>query len=251
MAHEAAEASDAPEVPKAPEYRLLSVVVPVYNERATVGEAIRRMRAAAATLPLDVELLVVDDGSQDGTDKVLDAVHDSTVLVLRHPENQGKAACIRTALARARGDLFLIQDADLEYDPEDWPRLLDPLLRGRAKVVYGSRFLGERQTMPLLQYAGNRFLSLVTDVLFDTNLSDMETGFKLFDRRVLDGITIESERFGFEPEITAKVLRRGHRIYEVPVSYAARRRDEGRKFEPRDTVRALGTLVRQRFARAE
>jgi glycosyltransferase involved in cell wall biosynthesis len=230
------------------EYRLLSVLVPVYNERATVGEIVRRMRAV--DLPLAVEVIVVDDGSQDGTDKVLDALQDSTVHVLRHDRNLGKAASIRTALERARGDLVLIQDADLEYDPADWPRLLDPVLRGRARVVYGSRFLGERQTMQLLPYLANRFVSVVTDVLFDTNLSDMETGYKLFDRRVLEGLSIESERFGFEPEITTKVLRRGHRIYEVPVSYAARTRDEGRKFEARDTLRAVATLVRQRFARS-
>jgi glycosyltransferase involved in cell wall biosynthesis len=229
------------------QYRMLSVVVPVYNERDTVGETLRRMRAV--DLPLDVEILVVDDGSTDGTDKVLDAVQDSTVHVLRHDTNRGKGACIRTALEHVRGDLLLVQDADLEYDPADWPKLLDPVLRGRARVVYGSRFLGERQTMRLLPYLGNRFLSLVTDVLYNTNLSDMETGYKLFDRRVLDGLTIESDRFEFEPEITAKILRRGHSIHEVPISFAGRHPLEGGKFRGRDTVQALAALVRHRFSK--
>jgi glycosyltransferase involved in cell wall biosynthesis len=228
------------------DYRLLSVVIPVFNERNTVGEVVRRARSVV--LPLPVEILLVDDGSDDGTDKILSALADSTVHVLTHPSNRGKGACIRTALERARGDLVLIQDADLEYDPADWPRLLDPVLRGRAQVVYGSRFIGERQTMPLSAYLGNRLLSLIADVLFNTNLSDVETGFKLFDRRVLDGLRIDSDDFGFEPEITAKVLRRGHAVYEVPVAFAGRDVAAGRKFRGADVARALGTLVRYRVA---
>ena len=227
------------------EYHLLTVVIPVYNERNTVGEVIRRARSAP--LPLPVEIIVVDDGSSDGTDKILAALADSTVRVLTHPVNRGKGASIRTALERARGDLLLIQDADLEYDPADWPRLLDPVLRGRARVVYGSRFIGERQTMPLSSYLGNRLITVVADVLFNTNLSDVETGFKLFDRRVLEGLEIESDDFGFEPEITAKVLRRGHPIHEVPVAFAARAVHEGRKFRGADVLRALRALVRYRL----
>ena len=231
------------------QYKLLSVLVPVYNERNTVGEILRRMRAV--DLPLDREIVVVDDGSSDGTDKVLSALEDSTVRVLTHRENQGKAAAVRTALEVARGDLVLIQDADLEYDPDDWPALLAPILKGRSRVVYGSRFIGERATMRYLPHLGNRFLSLAADILFNTNLSDLETCYKLFDRQVLDGITIESERFDFEPEITAKVLRRGHRIYEVPISYTGREHDEGMKFTRADTARALVTLVKHRFKKAE
>ena len=233
----------------APAYRRLSVLVPVYNERTTVGEILRRMRRVELPGDLDLEIVVVDDGSTDGTDKVLSAIEDSTVLVLRHDANRGKAACIRTALARARGDVVLIQDADLEYDPEDWPALLAPLLRGTAQVVYGSRFLGARRTTTYATHLGNRFLSLVTDVLYNTNLSDVETCYKLFDRTVLDSITIESERFEFEPEVTAKLLRAGVRIYEVPISFAGREDGEGRKYESRDTWRALRALVRYRFAR--
>jgi glycosyltransferase involved in cell wall biosynthesis len=227
-----------------PRYRLLSVLVPVYNERNTVAEVVRRMRHVE--LPIDREIIIIDDGSDDGTDKVLAAIEDSTVRVLRHTTNQGKGAAIRTALGVARGDLVVVQDADLEYDPEDWPKLLGPVLKGRALVVYGSRFTGERRNMLFWHWVGNRVLSLTTNILYNTTLSDMETGYKLFDRRVLDAIEINADRFEFEPEITAKVLRAGHRIYEVPISYAGRDADEGKKITWRDGVRAFVTLVKYR-----
>jgi len=230
-----------------PDYRTLSVIIPVFNERATVAEAIRRVRAVDTSLVVDI--VVVDDGSTDGTDKVLAAIEDSTVLVVHHEENQGKGAAIRTGLAHARGDLIIIQDADLEYDPGDWPRLLDPMLKGKSKVVYGSRFTGERKNMLLLHWIGNRFLSLVTNILFSTTLSDMETCYKLFDREVLEGLTVKSNRFDFEPEITAKVLRRGYRIYEVPISYSGREISEGKKISWRDGFGALRALIRFRFSR--
>jgi len=228
--------------------RKLSVIVPVYNERGTVAEVLRRMRRVA--LPVDLEIVVVDDGSTDGTTQILAALEDSTVQVVRHPTNAGKGAAVRTGLKHVRGDLVLIQDADLEYDPEDWPALLRPVLRGRSQVVYGSRFSGERRSMPASDWLGNRLLSLATNLLYNTSLSDMECGYKLFAREVLDGIVVEADGFDFEPEITAKVLRRGHRIYEVPVSYAGRDASEGRKFAWRDGVRALATLVRCRVAAA-
>jgi glycosyltransferase involved in cell wall biosynthesis len=230
-------------------YSLLSVIVPVFNERSTVAEVIRRIRRVE--LPVDVEVIVVDDGSSDGTDKVLDALGDSTVRVINHPHNRGKGAAIRTGLEAVRGDLILVQDADLEYDPADWPKLLEPILRGKSKVVYGSRFTGERKNMMPLHWIGNRFLSLVTNVLYSSTLSDMETCYKLFDRRVLDGLTIVSDKFDFEPEITAKVLRRGYRIYEVPISYAGREADEGKKITWRDGFGALRALVKFRFVRLE
>lgn len=233
----------------APHYALLSVIIPVYNERATVGELLRRVRGVE--VPLDVELIVVDDGSSDGTEKILDALGDSTVRVISHATNRGKGAAIRSGLEAARGDLVIIQDADLEYDPEDWSKLLDPILRGKARVVFGSRFTGERKNMLPLHWLGNRFLSLVANLLYSSTISDMECGYKLFDRQVLEGITIESDRFEFEPEITAKVLRRGHRIYEVPISYAGREPEEGKKFTWRDGIGALRALVHYRFTRAD
>jgi glycosyltransferase involved in cell wall biosynthesis len=230
-------------------YSLLSVIVPVFNERTTVGEVIRRIRAVR--LPVDVEVIIVDDGSTDGSDKVLAAVEDSTVRIINHSSNKGKGAAIRTGLQAVRGDLVLIQDADLEYDPADWSRLLDPVLRGKALVVYGSRFTGERKNMLPLHWIGNRLLSLITNILYSSTLSDMETCYKLFDRRVLEGITVESDRFDFEPEITAKVMRRGHRIYEVPISYAGREVTEGKKITWRDGFGALRALVKYRFTRVD
>ncbi|MDQ1426562.1 MAG: hypothetical protein QOK39_38 [Acidimicrobiaceae bacterium] len=228
-------------------YRLLSVIVPVYNERTTVGEIIRRMRLV--DLPLDREIIVVDDGSSDGTDKILATLEDSTIRVVSHETNRGKGAAVRTGISLARGDVVLIQDADLEYDPQEWPRLLAPLLQGRAKVVYGSRYLGERETTTLLRWAGDRSLSLLTAVLFNATVSDVETGYKLIDRTVLDSLDLTAERFDFEPEITAKLLRRHYRIYEVPVTYAGRAEADGRKFTWRDSLAAARTLVRLRLQR--
>jgi glycosyltransferase involved in cell wall biosynthesis len=228
-----------------PEYRKLSVIVPVYDERNTVVEILRRMRQVA--LPVDLEIIVVDDGSTDGTRDVLRQLADSTVRVVMHEANQGKGAAIRTGLAHVTGDLVLVQDADLEYDPEDWPKLLTPIMRGKARVVYGSRFTGERRNMLFLHWMGNRFLSLVTNVLYNTTLSDMETCYKLFDRTLLDGIKLRAQRFEFEPEVTAKMLRRGIRIYEVPISYTGREFDEGKKITWRDGFIALWTLVKYRF----
>lgn len=229
----------------APRYRSLSVIVPVFNERNTVAEIVRRMRSVE--LPLEREIVVVDDGSTDGTRQVLSQLADSTVHVVLHEHNQGKGAAVRTGLAQVTGDLVLIQDADLEYDPDDWPKLLAPALKGRARVVYGSRFTGERRNMLFIHWVGNRFLSLVTNVLYNTTLSDMETCYKLFEREVIQGIPLRASRFDFEPEVTAKVLRQGIRIYEVPISYSGREFDEGKKITWQDGFAALWTLVKYRF----
>jgi glycosyltransferase involved in cell wall biosynthesis len=235
---------DAPHV-ETGGYTKLSVIVPIFNERNTVVEIMRRMRAVE--LPIECEFILVDDGSSDGTRQVLQQLADSTVRVVNHPHNQGKGAAIRTGLEHVTGDLILIQDADLEYDPDDWPKLLAPIFRGKATVVYGSRFTGERRNMLFLHWMGNRMLSLTTNVLYNTTLSDMETCYKLFDRKVFDGVTIRSDRFDFEPEITAKVLRQGIRIYEVPISYTGREFHEGKKITWRDGFAALYALVKFRF----
>jgi glycosyltransferase involved in cell wall biosynthesis len=238
--------TDAREDTVAP-YHLLSVIVPVFNERNTVGEILRRMRLV--DLPIDREIVVVDDGSVDGTDKVLAALEDSTVRVVTHAINRGKGAAVRTGIDTARGDLVLIQDADLEYDPRDWPRLVAPILQGKTKVVFGSRYIGEREAVSVARWLGDRSLALLATVLFNATISDIETGYKLIDRDVLDSLDLRADGFDFEPEITAQLLRRGNRIYEVPVTYAGRDSDAGRKFTWWDGVTAGWTLVRLRFRR--
>jgi glycosyltransferase involved in cell wall biosynthesis len=215
-------------------YTKLSVVVPVYNERNTIAEIVRRMRAVE--LPMAREIIVVDDGSRDGTRDVLKQLDDSTVRVVYHDENRGKGAALRTGLEHVTGDLVL-----------DWPKLLGPVLKQRAVVVYGSRFTGEHRNMLFLHWVGNKFLSLVANILYDSTLSDMETGYKLFDRRVLDRLTLRSRRFDIEPELTAKVLKQGIRIYEVPISYAGRTIEEGKKITWEDGIVALWVLLKYRF----
>jgi glycosyltransferase involved in cell wall biosynthesis len=230
-----------------PKLRKLSVIVPVFNERNTLVEILRRMRAVELPDGIESEIIVVDDGSSDGTRDVLRQLGDSTVRVVMHDVNRGKGAAVRTGFKHATGEFILVQDADLEYDPEDWPKLLAPVLRGRARVVYGSRFTGERRNMLLLHWIGNRFLSLTTNVLYNTTLSDMETCYKLLERSLIEDLQLHSNKFDIEPEITAKVLKRGVRIYEVPISYSGREFDEGKKITWRDGFSALWTLVKYRF----
>ena len=227
--------------------RKLTVVVPVYNERNTLVEILRRMRVVDLPDGVEREIIVVDDGSDDGTRDVLKQLGDSTVRVVLHERNRGKGAAVRTGISHATGDYVLVQDADLEYDPEDWPKLIAPMLRGKARVVYGSRFTGERRNMLFLHWIGNRFLSLVTNVLYNTTLSDMETCYKLVDAGLLAQLDLQADRFDIEPEITAKILRRGVRIYEVPISYTGREFDEGKKITWRDGFPAVFALVKYRF----
>jgi glycosyltransferase involved in cell wall biosynthesis len=225
----------------------LSVIVPVYNEKKTIEEILRRV----AAVQIDKEIILVDDFSNDGTREILKKLGSDLdqIKVFLHDRNKGKGAAIRTGLANATGDLVVIQDADLEYDPEDYHKLLKPILKGKAEVVYGSRFTGERRNMLFWHYVGNRFLSLITNILYNTTLSDMETCYKMFKREIIQDVEIKAERFEFEPEVTAKILRRGIRIYEVPISYAGRDYDQGKKITWRDGVSALWTLVKYRFVK--
>lgn len=224
----------------------LSIIVPVYNERNTIQEVLRRVRAVDIG-EIAREIIVVDDGSTDGTPDIIKLEEDSTTRVLFHEFNQGKGAAIRTALPHVTGDYVIIQDGDLEYDPDDYRVMLAPILKKKAEVVYGSRFTGEHRDMLFWHMLGNKFLSLVTNVLYNTTLSDMETCYKLFSRESLEGIRIECNRFDFEPEITAKILKKKIRVYEVPISYAGREYHEGKKITWRDGVFALWALIKYRF----
>ncbi len=226
-------------------YNKLSVIIPVFDERNTIGESVRRARDVE--LPIDHEIIIVDDGSTDGTRDIIRQLEDSTVRVIYQPENGGKGTALRTGFDQASGDLILCHDADLEYDPRDWVRMLRPLLDGDANIVYGSRFTGERRNMLYWHWLGNRFLSFVTNVLYNTTVSDMETCYKMIDAAVLKGLKLNAKKFDIEPEVTAKLLRAGHRIYEVPIRYLGREFAEGKKISWMDGVPALWTLLRLRF----
>lgn len=240
-----------------------SVLMPVYNEAKTLRAIVAHVRAMAdlaltvvplaseepETVRLEQEIIAVDDGSRDESPAILRELAAAGELrAFFHAHNQGKGAAIRTAIQHATGEILLIQDADLEYDPRDYPRLLEPILEGRSSVVYGSRFLGgPRKAMYFRHMLGNKLLTLVTNILYDSILTDMETCYKCFRREVLDGVPLRARRFELEPEITAKILKRGYRIYEVPISYAGREYAEGKNITWRDGFPALWALIKYRF----
>ena len=221
----------------------LTVVIPVYNEKNSLLEIIRRVQA----VPIEKEIILVDDFSTDGTRDVLRDLERREFKVLYHEKNQGKGAALRTGFQRATGQFVIVQDADLEYDPNDYSKLLQPILDGRADVVYGSRFSGQRKNMTSLHTLGNLFLTGVTNLFYRTSITDMETCYKLFRRETIQGIRIECNRFNFEPEVTAKLLKRRLRIVEVPISYSGRSASEGKKITWRDGFSAVWTLIKYRF----
>jgi len=223
----------------------LSVVIPVFNEAKTIDEIIDRVRSV--DLDLDVEIVLVDDCSTDGSrERIAELAEQDDIRAFFHDSNAGKGAALRTGFAQVAGEIVLIQDADLEYDPRDYPRLLQPILDGRSDVVYGSRFVtGEsRRVLYFWHYLANRFITLVSNAFTNLNLSDIETCYKVFRREVVDRLDIREKRFGVEPEITAKVAKMRYRVYEVGISYSGRTYEEGKKIGPRDAVRAMWCIVK-------
>jgi glycosyltransferase involved in cell wall biosynthesis len=223
----------------------VSVIVPVYNEAHTIKEILRRVEAEEVA----GEIIIVDDGSSDGTREILRTLSDEEhIKVFLHDKNQGKGAAVRTGIQNANGEVILIQDADLEYDPRDYPAMLQPIEEGIADVVYGSRFLGgPRRTAMFWHMVANKLLTFMTNLLYNTILSDMETGYKVFKREIVEGMNIRANKFDFEPEFTAKVLKRKARLYEVPISFNPRDYDEGKKIGITDAFQAVWALIKYRF----
>ena len=224
----------------------LTVIVPVYNEKDLVVKSVTNL--LNTDLGVEREVIIVDDGSNDGTREIIEKELEGLVdRVIYQPENRGKGAAMRAGIEAATGDYFIPHDADMEYDPEDIRKLLEPVLKGRAEVVYGSRFTGAHRNMFFLHWMGNRFLTSLCNLFYNTTLSDMETCYKLIKRSLFDGVTLRSRRFEIEPELTAKILKQKVRIYEVPISYYGREFEEGKKISWRDGFSALWTLIKYRF----
>lgn len=223
---------------------LLSVVMPVYNERNTLEEIVGRVLA----VPLRIELVAVDDASSDGSREILERLsREHGFRVCRQERNQGKGAAVRRGIAEATGDIIVVQDADLEYSPEEFPELIELIVKGKADAVFGSRFIGRHRCFLFTHYLANLFLNLVTNVLYNTTMTDMETCFKAVRSELLKSLDLRSNRFGIEPEITAKLFKRGARVYEVPITYEGRDYSEGKKITWKDGFPALWTLIKYRF----
>ena len=221
----------------------LTVVIPVFNERGTIEAILERVKRSS----FEKEILVVDDGSTDGTREYLEGLEDPEIRLIRHHRNQGKGAAVRTGIAASTGDLLVIQDADLEYSPDDYPELLKPIVDGNADVVYGSRFLGIHRVFMFWHYAANKTLTFLTNILFNTMLTDMETCYKAFRGEVIRELPLRSNGFDIEPEITAKIFKRNYRVYEIPITYHGRTYEEGKKITWRDAIFALWALLKFRF----
>ena len=230
------------------EFKRLSILIPVFNEARTIEQLLDRVRAADSC-GLEKEIILVDDASTDGTGQILKKLAEKDgVKLFSHPHNRGKGAAIRTAIEHATGEILLIQDADLEYDPSDYPKLLRPILDRRADVVYGSRFAGGTHRVLLFwHYMANRFLTLLSNMLCNLNLTDMETCYKVFHRRCVEDLKLTSDRFGIEPELTAKLARRRYRFYETDINYSGRDYAEGKKIGWKDGLAALWFIFRYRF----
>ena len=223
----------------------LSIIIPIYNEKETLEEIIKRVQKTG----LADEIVLIDDGSIDGTSDIVKGFQGKEgFIVVLHEKNQGKGAAVRSGFDVATGDIFLIQDADLEYDPRDYPELLKPIEEGLSEVVYGSRFLGASRRVAMFWHmVANKLLTLFTNVLYDTILTDMETGYKVFKRHVVDDMPLHAKRFEFEPEFTAKILKRNYRIFEVPITFNPRDYDEGKKIGLSDAFEAIWALIKYRF----
>lgn len=226
----------------------ISVIIPVYNEEKTIEKIIERLISVGVT----EQIIIVNDSSTDKTQNILNKIvknmgKGQNIIFLKHQKNLGKGEAIKTGLEKAIGDYVLIQDADLEYDPRDIKRLIKPINDGKAEVVFGSRFTGEHRNLFFWHMLGNKMLTFLTNILYDTTLSDMETCYKLIPTKLLKELNLKSKRFDFEPEVTAKILKKGIRIYEVPISYAGREYSEGKKIGPNDGLSAVWALVKYRF----
>jgi glycosyltransferase involved in cell wall biosynthesis len=224
----------------------LSVIIPVYNERRTIRKILNKVENAELQDDMAKEIIIIDDYSTDGTREILKRLEDGYKIIY-HSENLGKGAAVKSGLKEANGDIIIIQDADLEYNPNEYPVLLKPILNNEAKVVYGSRFLKRHIPRYRLFYLGNKFLSFLFSILYEQKISDMETCYKVFKREVIKGINIKSNRFNFEPEITARLIKAGYKIKEVPISYQSRSFKEGKKISWRDGVAAIFCLLKYRF----
>ncbi|MFH1612144.1 MAG: glycosyltransferase family 2 protein [bacterium] len=222
---------------------MISIVIPVFNEKNTILKILEKIQK----INLEKEIIIVDDGSTDGTKEILQNIKENNIKILYHSKNQGKGAALKTGFNEVKGDIIIIQDADLEYDPENYFILIKPIKEGYADAVYGSRFLGIHRVFLIWHYLGNKFLTGITNILYNTTLSDMETGAKVFKTEIIKNITIKSKKFDIEPEITAKILKQNIRLYEVPISYYGRDYKEGKKITWKDGIKAIYVLIKYRF----